>query len=285
MGRGTGQGAREPHHSRTGAGPGARAEARCLHQCADRALPADARLSDPSAELKRLAGETAADLVESGMVVGLGTGSTAIFATRRIAARLREGGLRDIVAIATSLATETAARALGIPMLDDDLPGSVDITIDGADEVDERLDLIKGGGGALLREKIVAQASRREVIVVDESKLSPRIGTRWPLPVEVMEFGWRAQARFLESLGAEPVLRHTDGGAFRTDQGNLILDCRFGPIADPAGLAAALSTRAGIVEHGLFLSIADDLIVAAPGGVRHVARGDAGLPALLWPAA
>ena len=232
-------------------------------------------MSDLAAELKRLAGETAADLVETGMVVGLGTGSTAIFATRHIAARLREGTLKHIVAIATSRATDAAARALCIPMMDDEMPRAVDITIDGADEVDGTLDLIKGGGGALLREKIVAQASRREVIVVDESKLSPRIGTRWPLPVEVMAFGWRAQARFLESLGAEVVPRVSSGAPFRTDQGNLILDCRFGPIGDPAGLAATLGARAGIVEHGLFLGITDDLIVATPGGVRHVARGAA----------
>ena len=122
--------------------------------------------------LKRQAGEQAAALVESGMLIGLGTGSTAIFATRRIAARLRAGELRDIVAIATSRATDAAARELGIPMLTDDLPRAIDLTIDGADEVDPALDLIKGGGGALLREKIVAQASRRIVIVVDESKLS-----------------------------------------------------------------------------------------------------------------
>ena len=150
----------------------------------------------------------------------------------------------------------------------------MDITIDGADEVDPALDLIKGGGGALLREKVVAQASRREVIVVDESKLSPRIGTRWALPVEVLEFGWRSQARFLESLGAEVVPRQKDGTLFRTDQGNMILDSRFGPIADPPALSVVLGARAGIVEHGLFIGIAHDLIVAGAGGVRHVRRGD-----------
>jgi len=231
-------------------------------------------MTDEAKRLKQLAGEQAASLVESGMVVGLGTGSTAIFATRHIAERLRRGELRDIVAIATSRATDAAARELGIPLLTDDIPRAVDITIDGADEVDPALDLIKGGGGALLREKVVAQASRREVIVVDESKLSPRIGTRWALPIEVLEFGWRSQARFLESLGAEVMPRQKDGTLFRTDQGNLILDSRFGPIADPPALSVVLGARAGIVEHGLFIGIAHDLIIAGADGVRHVRRGD-----------
>jgi ribose 5-phosphate isomerase A len=231
-------------------------------------------MTDAAARLKQAAGEQAAALVVSGMVVGLGTGSTAIFATRRIGELLRTGGLKDIVAIATSRATDAAARELGIPMLTDDMPRAVDITIDGADEVDPRLDLIKGGGGALLREKIVAQATSRRVIVVDESKLSPRIGTHWALPVEVMEFGSHSQARFLESLGSVPVPRMKDGALFRTDQGNMILDARFGPIDDPPALAAALGARAGIVEHGLFIGIADDLIIAGASGVRHVRRGD-----------
>lgn len=228
--------------------------------------------ADREARFKQQAGEYAASLVESGMVVGLGTGSTAIFATRRVAARLEAGDLRDIVAIATSRATDAAARALGIPMLTDDIPREIDLTIDGADEVDPAMDLIKGGGGALLREKIVAQASRREVIVVDAEKLSPRLGTHWPLPVEVLAFGWRSQARFLESLGAAVTPRPGEGGLFRTDQGNLILDSRFGPIDDPLGLAAELEARAGLVGHGLFIGIASDLIVAGEDGIRHLTR-------------
>jgi ribose 5-phosphate isomerase A len=229
-------------------------------------------MTDEAARLKQLAGEQAAALVESGMVVGLGTGSTAIFATRRIGALLRDGDLKDVTAIATSRATDAAARDLGIPMLTDDIPRAVDLTIDGADEVDPALDLIKGGGGALLREKIVAQASRRQVIVVDESKLSPRIGTHWALPVEVLEFGWHSQARFLESLGAVVVQRRVDGALFRTDQGNMILDARFGPITDARALAVVLGARAGIVEHGLFIGITNDLIIAGANGVRHVRR-------------
>ena len=222
--------------------------------------------------LKQQAGEAAAALVESGMVVGLGTGSTAIFATRRIAERLHTGELKDIIAIATSVATDNDARQLGIPLMTDDIPREIDITIDGADEVDPALDLIKGGGGALLREKIVAQASARQVIVVDENKISPRLGTHWALPVEVMEFGWRSQARFLERLGAVVVPRESSGKLFRTDQGNMILDCRFGPIPDTRELADRLGARAGIVEHGLFIGIAHDLFVAGADGVTHRQR-------------
>ena len=222
---------------------------------------------------KQAAGEQAALLVESGMVIGLGTGSTAIFATRRIAARLHAGELRDVVAVATSRATDAAAHALGISMVSDDIPCEIDLTIDGADEVDPALDLIKGGGGSLLREKIVAQATRREVIVVDASKLSPRLGTQRKLPVEVLEFGWRSQARFLERLGAVVTPRRGNGGPYRTDQGNLILDSQFGPISYPIDLAEALAARAGIVAHGLFLGIAADVIVADAAGVHHLRHG------------
>ena len=228
--------------------------------------------ADPDAYFKQQAGEYAASLVQSGMVVGLGTGSTAIFAIREIAARLLAGDLKTIVAIATSRASEAAARALGIPMLTDDIPREIDITIDGADEVDPAMNLIKGGGGALLREKIVAQACRREVIVVDAGKLSPRLGTHWPLPVEVLEFGWRSQARFLESLGAAVTPRLGKGGFFRTDQGNIILDSQFGPINTPLELAEKLEARAGLVGHGLFVGIASDLVVAGNDGIRHLRR-------------
>jgi ribose 5-phosphate isomerase A len=166
-------------------------------------------------------------------------------------------------------------------MLTDDMPRAIDLTIDGADEVDPTLDLIKGGGGALLREKIVAQATQRQVIVVDGSKLSPKIGTRWALPVEVLEFGWHSQLRFLQALGAEVVPRQTAAGLFRTDQGNLILDSRFGPIADPSALAAILGARAGIIEHGLFIGMTHDLIVAGAAGLHHLHRDNpAGIAAV-----
>jgi ribose 5-phosphate isomerase A len=224
-------------------------------------------------QLKQQAAERAAELVESSMVVGLGHGSTAIFAVRRIAELLDAGKLHDIVGVPCSLHVRDEARKLGIPLTTLDEHPVVDLTIDGADEVDPHLDLIKGGGGALLREKIIAQASRREIIVVDESKLSPALGTRWSVPVEIIPFGWRVQVDYLKSLGARPALRQgEDGTPFKTDQGNLILDCHFGPISDPAQLAARLNQRAGIVEHGLFLGLATDVIVAGEQGIRHLKR-------------
>src|SRR5271166_4865753 len=226
---------------------------------------------DPHAALKKQAAEYAVRYVKSGMAVGLGTGSTAILAVRYIGALLRDSTLRDIVAFATSRVTWDEAVKLNIPMLSDDLPRSLDVTIDGADEVDPALNLIKGGGGALLREKLVAQASAQEIIVVDESKLSPRLGTLHVLPVEVLPFGWRSQARYLEALGAKYVVRRAaDGEEYRTDQGNMILDCDFGPIADPARLAAQLDRRAGIVEHGLFVGLAHVVVVSGAGGIREV---------------
>lgn len=223
------------------------------------------------AQFKQQAAEYAAQFVTSGMVVGLGHGSTAIFAVRAIAARLATGELKDIVGVPCSRQVEADARALGIPLSTlDETPG-IDITIDGADEVDPALNLIKGGGGALLREKIVAQATRREIIAVDESKLVPALGTHWAVPVEVVPFGWRLQADYLAALGAEVKPRRLDNGEFfHTDQGNLILDCHFGPIARPEELAMQIRARAGIVEHGLFLRIATDVIVAGVTGIRHL---------------
>ncbi|MFB0537290.1 MAG: ribose-5-phosphate isomerase RpiA [Anaerolineae bacterium] len=230
-------------------------------------------MNGDTSQLKQQAAEFAVKFVEPGMVVGLGHGSTAIFSVRRIAELLHEGQLQDILGVPCSLQVEEEAQRLGIPLTTLDEHPIVDLTIDGADEVDPHLDLIKGGGGALLREKIVAQASRREIIVVDESKLSPALGTLWSVPVEVVPFGWRSQAAYLESLGAQPVLRrNSDGTPFKTDQGNLILDCHFEPIADPAELAARMSERAGIVEHGLFLGLATDVIVATGQVIRHLKR-------------
>lgn len=225
------------------------------------------------AAFKQAAAEQAVTLVTSGMVVGLGVGSTAIFAVRRLAQLLAEGELRDIQGIPCANAVEQEARRLGIPLTTLNDHPRVDITIDGADEAARRgrhFDLIKGGGGALLKEKIVAQASRREVIVIDEGKLSPQVGMHWPVPVEVIPFGWRAQAAYIEALGARVVLRQgQDQAPYTTDQGNFILDCHFGPISQPAALARQLAARAGIVEHGLFVGLASDVIVAGVRGVRH----------------
>jgi ribose 5-phosphate isomerase A len=229
--------------------------------------------TDPQAALKKEAAVYALRYVESGMTVGLGTGSTAIFAIRHIGALLKTGELKNVVGFATSRASWDAAVELNIPMLTEDLPKDIDVTIDGADEVDPELNLIKGGGGALLREKLVAQATGREIIVVDESKLSDRLGTKHVLPIEVLPFGWRSQARFLESLGAKYTMRQTPQGAeYRTDQGNMILDCDFGPISDAEKLARELEARAGIVEHGLFLNLSYRVVVASPNGVRALAR-------------
>jgi ribose 5-phosphate isomerase A len=226
---------------------------------------------DTQATLKKAAAEYAVRYVESGMTVGLGTGSTAIFAIRRIGALLSSGELRNIVGFATSRASWDAAVELKIPMLTEDLPKNIDLTIDGADEVDAHLNLIKGGGGALLREKLVAQTTAREIIVVDESKLSTQLGTLHSLPVEVLPFGWRSQARFLESLGARySIRRSAKGEEYRTDQGNMILDCDFGPIADPSSLAHLLEARAGIVEHGLFLGLTHLVVVSSGSGIREM---------------
>jgi ribose 5-phosphate isomerase A len=233
-------------------------------------MPEISSEAEERAQEKQQAADHAVEYVQSGMVVGLGAGSTAILATRRIGQLLREGRLRDIIGFPCSSLIEAEARALGIPITLDP-PGAVDLTIDGADEVDPELNLIKGGGGALLHEKLVAQASLREVIVVDESKLSPALGTHWALPVEVIPFGWHAQKRFLESLGARITVRQQhDGTPFRTDQGNLVLDCAFGPIPQPLELAATLDARTGIVEHGLFIGLATEVIVAGAEGIRHL---------------
>jgi ribose 5-phosphate isomerase A len=230
-------------------------------------------MTDPITELKRQAGVHAAQYVKSGMIVGLGHGSTAIHALHRIAERLREGALQDVLGIPCSRQVEAIARAQGVPLTSLNECPEIDLTIDGADEVDPTLNVIKGGGGALLREKIVAQATRREIIVVDESKLSPALCSRWAVPIEVTPYGWVTQLAFLESLGGKPLLRREQGGEpFRTDQGNYILDTRFAPLADPGPLAAQLDARAGIVEHGLFLGLVHDVVVAGRNGVQHLTR-------------
>jgi ribose 5-phosphate isomerase A len=192
---------------------------------------------------------------------------------REIARRHAAGELPGLKAFATSSDIAHVAREAGLPLLDNAGPKAIDVTIDGADEVDPQLDLIKGGGGALFHEKIVAQATKRQIIVIDEAKISPQLGTLHALPVEVVPFGSESQRLFLEKLGGHPVLRtKPDGTPFITDEGNMIYDCAFGPIADPEELAAELRARTGIVEHGLFLGMADDVIVAGKNGLRHLQR-------------
>ncbi len=224
-------------------------------------------------QLKKSAADTAVSYIKSGMVVGLGTGSTAIWGVRRLAELLASGELQDIVAIPTAVRTAEAARELGITLTTLAEHPQIDITFDGADEVDPQLNLIKGGGGALLREKIVAQASRRNIIIVDDSKLSSQLGTLFALPVEVIPFAWETQVTFLQDLGAAVSVRcDADGNKYMTDQGNYILDCAFTPIADCYQLDTQLNGRAGIVEHGLFLDLATDVIVATPGKIQHLKR-------------
>lgn len=219
---------------------------------------------------KREAAERAVEFIQPGMVVGLGSGSTAAVVVQRLAALRAQGRLLDVVGVPTSRGTEALARSLGVPLSTLEEHPVVDVTLDGADEVAPDFSLIKGGGGALLREKVVAQASRRVVIVVDAGKLSARLGVRWAVPVEVLPFGWRSQALYLESLGARVKVREgADGTPFHTDQGNLVLDCAWGPLEDAAGLASRLDGRAGVMEHGLFIGIATDLVVAGPQGVEH----------------
>jgi ribose 5-phosphate isomerase A len=220
------------------------------------------------AELKKAAAESAVALITDGMVVGLGTGSTATFAVDAIGRRVK-GGLR-IVGVPTSERTAAQARGLGIQVATLAEQPSIDITIDGADQVEEgSLNLIKGYGGALLREKIVASASKRLVIIVHESKLANRLITDAPIPVEVVRFGWQATVRHLDKLRAEPAMRKSpDGQPFVTDGGNHILDCKFEPGTSADRLAEALDHVVGVVEHGLFIGMTSEVHVASVNGVR-----------------
>jgi ribose 5-phosphate isomerase A len=232
----------------------------------------------PGAEdLKRAAAERAVERVESGMRLGLGTGSTVAHFLDVLAARIRAGALTGLVGVPTSVRTAERARELGIPIAELHEAAPLDLTVDGADEVTPELDLIKGLGGALLREKMVAQASGQLLIMVDDSKQVARLGTRAPLPVEVVPFGWRAHVPFLRALGAEPALRSAaDGSPYVTDNGNHMLDCRFTRgLADPEAVEAALRGRAGVVESGLFLGMATAVVVAGAGGITILERGGA----------
>lgn len=217
-------------------------------------------------DLKRKAAEAALEYVKPGMVLGLGTGSTARHFLAAVGRLVAEG--MDLRGVPTSLATAEAAKQLGIPLSSLEEHARLDLCVDGADEVDPKLDLIKGLGGALFREKIVAAASKRFVVIVDESKLVPRLGTKARVPVEVHPFGWRNASEALAGLGAEVSLRRRDGEMFRTDNGNHIVDARFGPIKAPAKVASQICAIPGVVGHGLFLGMTDLVLVASPKGVR-----------------
>ncbi len=219
--------------------------------------------------LKRRAAAHALGYVESGMVLGLGTGSTVAHFLDLLGGAIRDGAIADIVGVPTSIRTGRESRQAGIELVGlADVP-KIDLTVDGADEVTPELDLIKGMGGALLREKMVAQASERVVIIADAGKAVDRLGSLCPLPVEVVEWGARAHVRFMESWGAEVAIRKLDDVLpLKSDNGNLILDCRFPDgIPHPAQLDAELHSRAGVVETGLFLSLADVAILAGADGL------------------
>jgi len=218
---------------------------------------------------KRLAAEAAVAEIGDSMLVGIGTGSTVAYAIRAIAARLDE--LRRCIFFATSIATEHAARDAGIPVGRFALAARLDLTIDGADEIDPALRVIKGAGGALLREKIVAEASDRMVVIADGSKRVERLGAV-PLPVEVLPFARSFVAARLAVLGAEPVLRMAEEGPWRSDQGNIILDCHFASLPDPAGLASELQATPGVMGHGLFVREVDAAYVADRGVVTKMER-------------
>jgi ribose 5-phosphate isomerase A len=221
---------------------------------------------------KREAALAAVAMVEDGMVVGLGTGSTATFAIDALIERVRDG-LR-ILGIPTSEHSAAQARGGGIELTDFAHHRKLHLTIDGADEIArDTLDLVKGLGGALLREKIVAAASERLVIIADEPKLVSGLGATVAVPVEVVAFGWETTSIRLDKIGARPVLRtEADGSAFRTDGGNVILDCHFGAISNPAGLERTLSGVVGVVETGLFIGMANTALVATPGGIIRLDR-------------
>jgi ribose 5-phosphate isomerase A len=231
---------------------------------------------DEQQRLKRAAAASALAFVEDGMRLGLGTGTTAELFLELLAERIR-GGLK-VSGTPTSERTAAYGLALGIPMYDLDELGSLDLAVDGADEADGNLDLIKGGGGALLREKIVAASTERMVVIADESKLVPRLGA-FPLPVEVVAFGHgstrariRTAAERLGYANLAPVLRMKDSQPFNTDNGNMIYDCPFGAIADAPALAASLSAVVGVVDHGLFVNMASALVIAGASGVRVIER-------------
>ncbi len=232
----------------------------------------DTAQTDPQGALKQAAAEAAVDLVQDGMAVGLGTGSTAAYAIDALARRVR-AGLR-IKAIPTSERTARQARDGGIPLASFAECPRLDLTIDGADEIARgTLDLIKGLGGALLREKIVAASSARLVIVADSSKLVDRLGTHAPVPVEVVAFGWETTLARLTALGVQPKPRRDEGGAlFQTDGGNVVLDCATGAIDDPAALDRALRKVVGVIETGLFLGMAERALVSGTGGLRTLGR-------------
>ena len=221
---------------------------------------------------KRRAAEAAAQHVESGTVIGLGTGSTAKHVIQIIGAYLSTGRLTDIQGVPTSNQTSADAKEVGIPLTTLDDHPELTLSIDGADLIDGYLNAVKGGGGALLREKIVASASKTYILIADDRKIVEKLGTGFPLPLEILPFSAAPAAYRVERLGASVVLRRGKLGPVRTDNGNFILDADFGPIDDPAGLERELKSIPGVLETGLFLGYADLAYVGTPDGVRKLER-------------
>lgn len=230
-------------------------------------------MSDELVRWKREAAEQAVRTVRDGMVVGLGTGSTSELAIQALGERVQQG--LQIIGVPTSLRSEELARSLGIPLADIQDVTRIDLTIDGADEIlPGTLAVLKGRGGALLRERLVAITSLREVIIADDTKLVDAIGSHFPVPVEVVPFGWRLPKERLEALGGNPILRLAADGQspYITDNHNYILDVDFGPIADPAGLASQIKAIHGVVDHGLFIDLVAAAIICGSNGIETLTK-------------
>jgi ribose 5-phosphate isomerase A len=219
---------------------------------------------------KQRAATQAASEVQSGTRIGLGSGSTVNFIAAALGERIRRGDLHDIEVVVASRWTAAAVREAGLPLGSLEENAELALAMDGADEIDGQRNMIKGGGGALLRERVVLGAAKQRLIVGDESKLVQTLGERWALPVEVVQFGWRVAEVALRQLGSEPVLRMDGDEVFVTDEGNYILDCPFGLISDPAVLARELRGVPGVMDHGLFLGLADRILLGTADGVREM---------------
>ncbi|UCF13832.1 MAG: ribose-5-phosphate isomerase RpiA [Thermoplasmatales archaeon] len=215
--------------------------------------------------MKKMAAEKAVEHVDNGMVIGLGTGSTVKYAIKKLGERINAG--LKIEGIPTSLRTKKLAIKLNIPLVDLNEYTEIDLTIDGADEVDSFLNLIKGGGGALTREKIIAYHSKKEIIVVDETKVVKKLGVGFPVPVEVTKFGWNATKKNLEELGCKAELRTIMDEVYITDNSNYILDCDFGKINEPESLEKEINSIPGVIENGLFIDLVDEVIVGSKQGI------------------
>ncbi|WP_156856060.1 ribose-5-phosphate isomerase RpiA [Oceanobacillus sp. AG] len=219
---------------------------------------------------KQLVGQEAVKYIQDGMKVGLGSGSTVYYMVKALGERVKAEGL-NVVAISTSEVTGEWAKEFGIPLTDFSYTQELDVAIDGADEVDDNLQLIKGGGGALFREKVVAAAAKEFIVIVDESKIVSTLG-KFPLPVEIVPFGWEAVARKIEKLGGAPKLREKAGEIFVTDNGNYILDCAFEEIHDPVATHEQLIALVGVVETGLFVDMTKKVIVADNGSTKLITK-------------